>query len=352
MFSNLEELKTEILEGKTNEEIIKERLEYLNSEKYKARQLSTINRPNTSQVSLYNGYINPDERIAFNGGRVVDCLYSMDEEEIYGELIDLIRNNMDKNGFNSKLLVQKIRNYFKTDESSKYYDLCEYLKRSCPKDPYFARETLPYIINEYVNSNYKGSIKDFGRGYMYHLYSNFGVNAKDRASIERSYYESVDWKKLDDEVDVILPISSIKGAGVAACTEYSMLTQNCLAFLGYDTYLLGGQLSVNGKQEEHNFNVIKRPSSGKYAIVDTAQIVACKNIENVENLREIKNVVVSRSTKDGTELTYTADISKDNRKLSLLQQREDELSSLEIEAKKISKAEALKNAKEGQNIGE
>ena len=190
---------------------------------------------------------------------------------------------------------------------------------------------------------------------MYHRYPNFGVNTDDRTSIEQSFYESVDWKNLNDEGDIILPISSIKGAGVAACTEYAMLTQNCLAFLAYDTYMLGGQLSVNGRQEEHNFNVIKRPSSGKYAIVDTAQFVMCKNIENVENLREIQNVVVSRSTADATKLTYTADISKDNSKLSPLQQRETELASLESEEKTISETEALidkQNEKEGQDIGE
>ena len=102
MFNNLEELRTEILSGKTNEEIIKQRIAYLNSKEYRNSRLNTIRRPNTSQTLFYDGFINPEEAIAFNGGRVADCLYKMDDISIYESIINLIRKNMDKKGFNNK----------------------------------------------------------------------------------------------------------------------------------------------------------------------------------------------------------------------------------------------------------
>ena len=57
MFNNLEELRTEILSGKTNEEIIKQRIAYLNSKEYRNSRLNTIRRPNTSQTLFYDGFI-------------------------------------------------------------------------------------------------------------------------------------------------------------------------------------------------------------------------------------------------------------------------------------------------------
>ena len=51
----------------------------------------------------------------------------------------------------------------------------------------------------------------------------------------------------------ICSFSRCKKDLIAAGTEYSILTQNCLAFLGYDTYLLGGQLAIGDKKEEQAF---------------------------------------------------------------------------------------------------
>lgn len=350
MFKNLEELKQEILSGKTNKQIIDERLAYLISEEYKSARQETKKRPGTSQVSFYDGFINDKELIAFNGGTISDCIYQADETDIFNNLIDLIRNNMDKQGFPFNFLVKTVRNYFDIDINSPYYELSEYLKSIAPNNKYFARETLPYIIHEYINSSFEGDIKDFGVGYIYHWNPEFKKNEPNRANVDKSYFESVDWKKMDDNGDTILPISAIRGAGIAACTEYSILTQNCLAFLGFDTYLLGGTISVNGKPEEHNFNVRKIMGKDQYAIVDSAQCVASE-IE-IGTLSELNNIAVNRFLKDKTEVTYTSDIAR-QRKKSPLQQKEAELSSLEDKAKTISETEALINkSKGGKNIGE
>lgn len=334
MFNNLEDLRNEILSGKTNEDIIRERIAYLTSKEYRDSRLATIRRPNTSQTLFYDGFINSEEAIAFNGGRVSDCLYRSDiDTSIYEELINLVRENMDKKGFSFKLLIQKVRKYFQLDENSKYFELSQYLKTLAPKDPYFAREELPYIIKDYNNSNYSGSLMDFGMGYMQHWYKNRGykTNNPNIEELDEKYYKSIDWDKSEDG-DIILPISAIKGSGIAACTEYSILTQNCLAFLGYDTYLLGGELAVGEKQEQHNFNVVRMPSDGRYAIVDSAQYVACKKIENaskIDDIRNMQGVSMTRSSKDATEVIYTS--APEIRVKTPLQQKEEELSRLETE---------------------
>lgn len=353
MFNNLEELKAEILQGKTNEEIIQERFAYLTSPEYRSQRLPTVKRLDTAQVLFYDGFISPEEVISFNGGRISDCLYRMDDITIYEKLIDLVRNNMDKSGFNFKLLIQIVRDYFKIDENSRYYELSEYLKSIHPSNPYFSRETMPYIINEYINSNFDGSLKEFGIGYLHHwVNKTYHYDVPNIDELDEKYFKSVDWEKLDGDTE--LPISAIKGAGIAACTEYSILTQNSLAFLGYDTYLLGGELEVGDRKEEHNFN-IRRTPNGKYEIIDSAQFVRgrVENAGSVEDIRNIQNLVVKRFTKDETDVSYTA--ANELRIKTPLQQREDTLSELEAKAKGYDEAEVLKEKmeqQEGQNIGE
>ena len=334
MFNNVEELRNEILSGKSNEDIIRERIAYLTSKEYRDTRLATVKRHNTDQTLFYDGFINPEEAIAFNGGQVSDCLYRADiDTSIYEELIDLVRNNMDKKGFSFKLLIQKVRKYFQLDECSKYFELSQYLKAINPQDPYFARETLPYIIQDYANSDYTGSLKDFGMGYMQHWYKNRGYKTDNPNidELDEKYYKSIDWDKSEDG-DIVLPISAIKGSGIAACTEYSILTQNCLSFLGYDTYFLGGELAVKEKHEQHNFNVIRRHSDGRYAIVDSAQYVAGKKIENASNIDDIRNMQdlsMTRSSIDATEISYTS--APEIRVRTPLQEREEKLSQLETE---------------------
>lgn len=354
MFNNLEELKDEILQGKTNEEIIQERLAHLTSPEYKSKRLPTVKRNNTDQVLFYDGFISPEEVISFNAGRISDCLYRMDDITIYEKLIDLVRNNMDKSGFNFKFLIRMVREYFQIDKNSRYYELSEYLKSFNPKNPYFAREKMPYIIAEYVNSNFDGSLKEFGLGHLHHwVAKRYKYDVPDIDELDKKYFESVDWEKLDGDIE--LPISEIKGAGIAACTEYSILTQNSLAFLGYDTYLLGGHLAVGDREEEHNFN-IRRTPDGKYQIIDSAQFVSgrVENASSVDDIRNIQNLVLQRFTQDETAVSYTS--AREIRTKTPLEQRDDTLSALEAEAKGYDEAEALLKGKmqqqDGQKIGE
>ena len=302
MFYNIEELKTEILQGKTNEEIIQERLSYLISEKYKSKRLSPVKRFDTNQALFFDGFISEEERISFNAGGVSDCLYIMDDKATYEILINYFRNNMNKRGIRIEGLIQIARDYFKVDENSIYYELSEYLKKFSPGNPYFARETMPYIISEYSNSKFNGSVKDFGIGHLHHwINSGYKFDALDIDELDKKYFESIDWEKLNGDTEI--PISKLKGSGIAACTEYSILTQNLLAFLGVDTYLFGGELDIAGKKEGHNFNVI-RTRNGGYQIIDSAQI-AYGNIEkatSLDDIRNMENILIKGF--DAAELRY------------------------------------------------
>ena len=68
----------------------------------------------------------------------------------------------------------------------------------------------------------------------------------------------------------VISIEDLKGLGVgpAQCSEFATCFQNLSSFLGIDTYTLCGMLSINGKSEGHNFNVINE--KGKWKVVDTA----------------------------------------------------------------------------------
>lgn len=72
--------------------------------------------------------------------------------------------------------------------------------------------------------------------------------------------------------NIKLNLSDIKGAGLAACTEYAFLGQNILSFIRYEVYMVGGKIKKeNGQEEGHNFNVIKR-TKGNFEIIDTTQV--------------------------------------------------------------------------------
>jgi hypothetical protein len=190
----------------------------------------------------------------------------------------------------------------------------------------FVRYTLPEIINSYNASDFTGSIDEYTKLYIDHYYEySYGVrNASD------DEYRKIEF----DESKLFSPtkISDIKHTGAVACTEYAMVLQNCMAFLGYDVYMVGGSVNEVG----HNYNVIK-DKSGKYRVIDMAQLVYGTELENIDDPidlisfgeRKVKN---SRRM----ELVYKSEFSED-----FLKQRNTKLTLLEAEARKISEKEKL-----------
>lgn len=288
MFTNLEELKELIIQGKTNEEIIEGRLRWLRSKQYKEGRIKTVNSPGCNVVEFHDGFIDENEVIGFEiNGTIEEKLYKMDDVEIYNDIIDFVRNNMDMKGFTLGYMINKVRDYYKIDDNSQYKELVEYFNEQLPNNNNFLRRHFHYIIEEYESSSFNGTITEFGKGYLCYL---FKEKNGEQQQLADKYYNSLDQKKLKEEkYATVLPISALKGAGIAECTEYSMLMQNCFAFLGFEVYLIGGKVQKeNGEVEAHNFNVIKG-TNGTYRIVDAAMASGII-IDNVTRPEELMNL--------------------------------------------------------------
>lgn len=314
IFRNIEELRELIKSGMSNEEIIKNRLAYLNSEKYKQSKLETKYIDGTNQVYFHEGFINKDMLIAADGGDIIDqTLYSIDDIDLYSDLIDIVRKNIDKKGFPLKIILKKVYEYFQIDDNSQYKDLIDYFKENFPNDPYFSRTWMPYIINYYNHSTFKGNITEFGKAFVFQKFGPPQTKTKYKQEIE-NFNNSIDWNYHDKNPDPIFKISQLKGAGFGACTEKSMLLCNCLAFLGYDSYVLGGKITKsNNEDEDHNFVVVKN-TKGKYIIVDAAlySITPLENINSSSDLLYLQDIEAVSGT--GKNISYYSRLSYEHNK--------------------------------------
>ena len=291
MFKNVEELRNLIRQGKTNEEIIKAQIEYLNSADYGVSRRKTIKENETDMIIFHEGYIDRNMNVSFTGNRIVDIIYYHDDTEIYSIVIDLIRKNMDKPGFGIRSMMRIIRDYFSISEDSPYKELYDFYKKMLPNQPYFLREHLPYILSNYKCSNFDGDFTEFGKAYLYNIAYHSTKKDEYKDASER-YRNSLDFDKLDKMGDIRLNLSEIKGAGLAACTEYAFLEQNILSFLGFEVYMVGGKIKrENGQEEAHNFNVVRR-SDGIFEIIDTAQVVRLElpTVHDPEQLIGLKDI--------------------------------------------------------------
>ena len=298
MFDNVEELRELIRQGKTNEEIISARKSYLESSNVGSKQ-----QFNGTQAIFYGGYINKSTLISADDGFIDETLYMVDNiDDLYGDLIDTIRKNIDKHGIPLSIVIKKVKNYFDGSEISQYSELIKYMKQSFPKDKYIARDFLPYIIRYYNCSNYDGNITDFGKAFIWNRFGSEEWKKAHSAEIAK-YSSSIDWEKVDSSN--VCKLSSLKGAGIAACTETSMVMQNCLVFLGFESYIIAGKLSNGESEEEHNFNVIK-DSNGIYKIVDGAQVAIIKleDISSPERLLYLDGIEGTNGY--GKPISYTS----------------------------------------------
>lgn len=375
MFTNIVELQNEILEGKTKEQIIQERIAYLTSDEYKNSRLQPIFNQELNQLMFYDGYVQPQEKIPFSHKGNSKCYYELDIiTELYSALIDYVRKNMvekenpindllDNIKMNGKFvqdsLMMQVWKYFQGNENEKYYKLTELFKKvGGDKKPRYAREKVPHVIHLYEQAEgFDGTLDDFVTGYL--LFERISNNPKleqimdDPNEIE--LYQK--FKKIISPKDFIseytIPLSKIKGLGIGACAEKSLLIQNCMAFLGLETYVLGGNITHDGVGEGHSFNVVKR-NNDTFSLIDVAQFLTIPEIPEVHSIDDIRNTLAisgKRATRDATEVTYR--VANEIRTKSILQQKEEELSSLEKVSKKISEAETLiEQQKEGQEIGD
>ena len=304
MFNNIDELRSLIRQGKSNEEIIRERLTYLNSEEYKKNRKNTIKKFNSHEIDFYDGFIPTEEKIEFTS-RLVDVEYSMDLIDIYDELVDLIRNNMDKQGISINETIKIVTDYYKYDENNaKYKDVIEFLKENDFNNQQiqkYLRESLPELLQYKKHSSFDGSLIDLIKAKS-HYFSH-----KDD-ELAKKFHDSVDWDYLDNHTNIEVNLSDLKGNGIAMCTEKAMTIQNLFSFLGYDSYMIGGVLKnkTNNKSEGHNFNIIKTQKG--YFIVDAAQC-SKKFLGDNFNLKDFGKINIDGVNGLQQEINYTTNFS-------------------------------------------
>ena len=240
MFLNLEELIKEIENGKSTDNIVEERLTYLNSEEYKSK----MNR--SDKADFIQGYISDDEKIS---GTLGDgTYYWMDEKQIFKDVIEIIiRKNLSTikqhNVLPRQNLMQGVRHYFFRAQPNK--------------------ESLLVYQQMISEGKSKPQIREeFGERLTKHL-----LDKKDAES-KKELYTQIEEREDYGHI-VPIPISSIKGLKIGECTEMALLSQNLLSFFGYNTFMVEGKTyNSENKTEFHNFNFIEK--DGKYYAFDSA----------------------------------------------------------------------------------
>lgn len=121
-----------------------------------------------------------------------------------------------------------------------------------------------YFIKEY-NINSKGSLiynleyfinKYFGYYNGNNRTTIFNDNAWNTTTTDEEYFNALENNKIGD----------LKEKGAALCTERSAIAQQILSLFDIETYYCIGCIDINGKQEPHCFNIVKR--SNDYALLD------------------------------------------------------------------------------------
>ena len=234
-----------------------------------------------------------------------DTIYSMDLTDIYDELVNLIRNNMDKKGISIGEIMKIVRDYYKYDENNtQYKDVIEFLKENDFNNQQiqkYLREYLPQLLQYKKHSSFDGSLLD-----LIEAKTHYFSHRDDELS--KKFHDSVDWDYLDNHPDIEINLSGLKGNGIAMCTEMAMTIQNLFSFLGYDSYMIGGVLrnKANNKSESHNFNVIKTKKG--YFVVDAAQC-SKKFLGDNFNLENLGKINIDGVNGLNQEINYSTNFS-------------------------------------------
>ena len=326
----MEELINLIEKGKSNEEIINERLKYLNSEEYRSKRKATKTITNefgdeTKAVLFHDGFIPKDMPIGLETDDSSNCYTINNINDLYEELLNYIRDNKEtikeRKGIAIKYVGEIIKAYFMIPRKESDKEAIEilqqvYINHYKSKGQYTEAEINKHAqldarnhIGGYLAAwkdgvkagLFKGSFKE----YMIFIFSN----REERKRLGDEIYE---WRKSHQDegkqeisTGKILDISEICGYNVAKCTEHAMVTQNVLSFLGYESFMLGGKLKHNNEPEGHNFNVVKK--NGKYYIIDTVNRIYNKHIETMDD-KEAEELTsfgeYSTTLKNGETITY------------------------------------------------
>ena len=275
MFYDLKGLINEIENGKSTNEIVRERLEYLSSKDYQKEMIKK-----DSCGFLRQGFIT-DEDIFKITNFIGDTTYYIDEKDIFSGLVDGLRRKNIENikrtySLNLAFLMKGIDNYFfKNKPDIESYELVKKMKE-------------------------KGWDND-------RIRVGFGDILK------RQRYSMLDdemKEKMKEELEFVpIPISVIKGLGIGKCVELSLLSQNILSFLGYNTFMLQGTTILDdSKPTAHQYNFIEK--DGKYCIFDAAleSVGIISKIKTPEDFLDFGEITLKGI--HGQEITYLSERKK------------------------------------------
>ncbi len=296
-FNDLMGLISLIESGKSNKEIIEGRLEYLNSNEYKTKRKPTNKIKNDSGVEtpvviFHDGFIPKDMGIGIDAKVGADEYVIDNVSDLYDEIINYVRNNKEEikqknGGIKISQFCEIIRGYFRNLDDEVVKKLENSYINNLKKDTNYVEkhteEEIEKKAKEYVRKNIGFFISNWQKCLRLNIFDgSFKDFIFNNSNVMKKYFE---WTREHEDPDLTgaksFDISGIKGLNIAKCTEHAMLTQNALSFLGYETYLVGGDLDWNGKVEPHNYNVVRK--NGKYYIIDSLNRIYNQKIKNMEN---------------------------------------------------------------------
>ena len=216
---NIKQFITLINKCETDEDIKKvvdENVDKLSSEKkYDQKEIGVYLGARAHNHGVYNFFITPDIRIKWNNWESGYHIYDRDY------LYDFARN-LKKLHINENINPLMLSLY-----------VSHYLER------YFKRPNS--------NVDYRGWVLDeYSRLHAEEFYKEHNIPIKDDFTAEQQMDLCGDF-----------PISIFKGTGCAKCCEWSVLAQNILKMIGFDSLCLFGYAMNDGNTEYHVWNVIK-----------------------------------------------------------------------------------------------
>ena len=136
------------------------------------------------------------------------------------------------------------------------------------KDTEYLYDAAEYMLD---NKEQIGNGRQFFEKVTGFINSYFGIPdmSKDRwATIEsKTGFESIAddneyWNAIDN-----IDISVFKGEQIAQCSERSAMAQNIMSLFGYETYYVMGDVSIDGQNEGHAYNIVA-DTKGQKCLVD------------------------------------------------------------------------------------
>lgn len=184
--------------------------------KYNGEIIGLIGKGHAYNNGLYNFFITPNIRIKFDS--LFSSTYHIYDRDYLYDFAKMIKK-------------QNI------DENTNPMNLSIYVGRFL--EQYFKRTTDPM--------DYRGALLDsYSEKYAEKFYQERNIPIHNDLTAEEQMSLRGDF-----------PITVFKGNGYAKCTEWSVLAQNLLKLVGYESACLGGEVMYNGNIEGHAYNIIR-----------------------------------------------------------------------------------------------